>query len=55
METETILVLIGGGIGGFATLAIDHAVTKTRYFSHLRFLHDYDPKSLMEHEYGYHR
>ena len=55
METDTMLVLIGGGIGAFVTLAIDQAVTKTRYFSHLRFLHDYNPESLLEDDYGYHR
>ena len=55
MEEATILVILGGVIGAIATLALDHAVCKTRYIGHLKFLHDFDPIEVKGVDYGYHR
>jgi len=41
MEMDAILLLCGIGLGYVVSIAVEHAVLKTRYGIHLEYLHDY--------------
>lgn len=37
---EITILILGAILGYIGSLAVDHAVLKTRYLSHLEFLHE---------------